>query len=176
MKYQSNADERLVAMVKSDEGFEPRYYTDTEGFLTIGIGFCLDKTQMPEKVSDYWCGYILDGLHQRLKENPSVGQTYTDMDKVRKWAICNMCYQMGLTGVCSFLNMWAALDDRDYKAAADHALDSLWAHQTPNRAKRVAAVIRTGNLDSYQGKKKKDTTGKKEKTGPRSYDNLSGNW
>ncbi len=153
MKFQTNTDERLLRMIRQDEGFRARPYTDTEGFLTIGIGFCLDKTQMPQSVAEFWCGYILDGLHQRLKENPSVGQTYTQMDKIRKWAICNMSYQMGITGVCGFLNMWAALDVKNYKDAAKHALDSLWAHQTPARAKRVAEVIRSGNLNGYNRKK-----------------------
>lgn len=37
----------------------------------------------------------------------------------------------------------------DYQNAADEALDSRWARQTPNRAKRVTDVIRYGDFRSY---------------------------
>ena len=53
-----------------------------------------------------------------------------------------MCYQMGLAGVLRFRKMIQALNRNDYGKAADEALDSLWAEQTPNRAKRVAEWIR----------------------------------
>ena len=37
----------------------------------------------------------------------------------------------------------------NYEAAADEGLDSKWARQTPNRARRVTEVIRTGTFSSY---------------------------
>ena len=153
MNFPTNTPADLLAMVKSDEGFRPRHYTDTEGLLTIGIGFCLDRTQMPAPVAEYWCCYLLDQIHSRLQENISVGQTYKQLNQARQFAIQNMCYQMGITGVCKFLNMWASLDIDDYSAAADHALDSVWADQTKARARRIAGVIRSGELIGYNVKK-----------------------
>jgi lysozyme len=43
-----------------------------------------------------------------------------------------------------FKKTLAALEARDFDRAADEALDSLWARQTPNRAERIAAAIRKG--------------------------------
>ena len=149
MKFQAEAPADLLSMIKSDEGYAGRMYIDSEGFQTIGIGFCLDKTQIPEPVAEFWCAYIIDQLHNRLCNNFSVGRTYKQLDRVRQYAVLNMCYQMGVTGVCNFLNMWAALDTGDYKAAAEHALDSIWSTQTPQRARRVAGVLRDGNLKGY---------------------------
>ena len=146
----TNAPEGLVNMVRQDEGFRSNLYTDSEGYRTIGIGFCLDKAPLPEPVALYWCGYILDNLRRRLETNPSIGQTYQQLNEPRQWAVCNMSYQIGVAGVCDFLNMWAALDVEDYSKAAAEALDSVWAHQTKARAQRIAEIIRTGKLKGYR--------------------------
>jgi lysozyme len=53
-----------------------------------------------------------------------------------------MAYQLGPSGVVAFKKMLAALEAGDRIAAAEAALDSKWATQTPNRAQRVAALIR----------------------------------
>lgn len=57
-------------------------------------------------------------------------------------AIANMAFQMGLGGVLKFQKMLAALQARDYNAARREALDSAWAKQTPQRAKRVTDLFK----------------------------------
>ena len=138
-------------MVKSDEGFSPGLYIDTLGFQTIGIGFCLDKIHMPEEVADFWCGAILDHLDQNMANTPEdISRTYLELSPERKAAILNMAYQMGISGVCKFQKMWAALAAGDYEEAAKEALDSVWAKQTKKRAKRVSEVIRSDSLECYR--------------------------
>ena len=146
MNFRTDTPLELVAMLKRDEGFRPRVYIDSEGMNTIGIGFCLDRTTLPEIVAEFWCAHILDNIENRMIKSRSVGQTYILLNEPRQFAIKNMCYQMGVTGVCEFFNMWAALDIEDYQGASDHALDSLWAHQTQKRAQRIAKILRTGHL------------------------------
>ena len=53
-----------------------------------------------------------------------------------------MSYQMGVGGLLSFRLTLAALEEGNRQEAYDMALDSLWARQTPARAKRVAAMLR----------------------------------
>ena len=45
---------------------------------------------------------------------------------------------MGAFGVSKFKGMLKALSEKDYKRASYEMLDSLWARQTPNRAKRMS--------------------------------------
>ena len=55
-----------------------------------------------------------------------------------------MVFQLGKTGVSKFRNMWSALKDEtppNYKKAAAEMLDSRWAKQTPNRAKRMSDTM-----------------------------------
>ena len=53
---------------------------------------------------------------------------------------------MGVEGVQGFSKMIAALQVGDYPRAADEALDSLWAKQTPARARDVAQRLESGGL------------------------------
>ena len=58
--------------------------------------------------------------------------------KQEAWDILfNMTYQLGARGFVNFKKMIKALEKQDYKTAAKEGLDSLWAKQTPNRAKRL---------------------------------------
>ena len=41
-----------------------------------------------------------------------------------------------------FKKMIANMIDKDWKGAATEMLDSLWAKQTPNRANRLADIVR----------------------------------
>jgi lysozyme len=49
---------------------------------------------------------------------------------------------MGVSGVLKFKGMLEALKAGKRELAANEALDSLWARQTPERARRVAEQIR----------------------------------
>lgn len=140
-------------MIEQDEGYSPGLYKDTLGQWTIGIGFCLDRRPMPRLVALYWLDMIIDEIREDLLTTDQY-PIFQFLNDARKSAIINMCYQMGVTGVChpvdGFVKMWKALENQDYESAADHALNSRWAKiQTPNRAKRVCHVIRIGAMDDY---------------------------
>jgi lysozyme len=53
-----------------------------------------------------------------------------------------MVYQIGEGGVSKFKNMWKALDNQLYGEASFQMMDSLWARQTPNRAKKLAKKMK----------------------------------
>ena len=52
-----------------------------------------------------------------------------------------MCYQLGVTGVSKFKKTLAYLENFEYRMASKEMLDSRWARQTPNRAKRLSDII-----------------------------------
>jgi lysozyme len=52
-----------------------------------------------------------------------------------------MTFQMGATGVSKFRNMILALQSHSYMDAAAEMLDSRWAKQTPNRAKKLSSQM-----------------------------------
>ena len=69
---------------------------------------------------------------------------HDDLPKIIQEVLVEMVFQLGKTGVSKFRNMWAALKEKtppDYKTAAAEMLDSRWAKQTPNRAKRMSDIM-----------------------------------
>ncbi len=151
----SNADATelpsgLLDMIEQDEGRRDTVYIDTEGHQTIGLGFCLDKMPMPREVADFWCNLILTQRHKQILIATHFGTVFKNLNPARQCAILNMSYQLGISGLFKFKKMWDALAVGDYQKASLEAMDSVWATQTKNRARRIAEVIRTGTMRPYQ--------------------------
>ena len=151
----SNADATelpagLLDMIEQDEGRRDTVYIDTEGHQTIGLGFCLDRMPMPREVADFWCNLILTQRHKQILIATHFGTVFKNLNPARQCAILNMSYQLGISGLFKFKNMWDALAVSDYQKASLEAMDSVWATQTKNRARRIAEVLRTGTMRPYQ--------------------------
>lgn len=150
MKYPvNNLPIELISSVGFEEGFSSRIYIDTEGFQTIGYGFCLDKIGMPKPVAKYWLKLILRNTAKRLTTSEQMGEIFNGLNQHRQTALINIAYQLGLNGLGNFKKMWRALEQENWKKAKQEALDSVWASQTPHRAKRIAEVLLTGTMDVY---------------------------
>ena len=121
----------LIEDIKEEEGFSGTVYVCSEGFDTVGYG-----TRMPITKEE---AELL--LEYRLKAMKAQLTSYLyDLDiKQEAWDILfNLAYQLGVNGVLKFKKMIEALRAKDYKEASIQMLDSLWARQTPNRAKRLS--------------------------------------
>ncbi len=132
----------LLDDLRSDEGWRPHAYNDHRGFLTIGYGFLIDGRKgvgLPKPVGEFWLRYI---VNERLAELQSRWPPFEKQPDDVKRALLNMSYQLGVQGLMNFQRMLTALAQHDREGAALHALDSVWASQTPDRARRVAALIR----------------------------------
>lgn len=81
----------------------------------------------------------VEGLRRRTA---TLGIAWGGLPSDVRVALSNMAFQLGSAGVMRFRRMVSALKRKDYVQAATEALDSLWARQTPARAKRMAALIR----------------------------------
>lgn len=124
----------IIEDLKHDEGFRGNPYTDTEGYLTIGYGTKLPLSRKEAEVL----------LKMRLDETIEDVNSRLSHLNIRKeaWDILyNMAYQLGVGGLLKFKKMLKALEKQDYKTAAKEGLDSLWARQTPNRARRLMAKM-----------------------------------
>jgi lysozyme len=132
----------LVSDLKTDEGWRGSAYEDHLGFLTIGYGFLIDERRggaIPEAVAEFWLKFILERNADELVAR--IPWIAAQPEPVQR-ALQNMAYQLGVNGLMQFRKTLAALRAGDYNQAADEALDSRWARQTPNRAARVVALFR----------------------------------
>ena len=132
----------LVVDLKRDEGWRPSVYQDHLGYWTIGYGFLVDDRKggtIPKQIAEEWLALVVARNWDVLMDlEPWV---HDQPDEVKR-ALGNMAYQLGVQGLRNFKKMLAKLEAGDRAGAADEALDSKWAKQTPERARRVAALLR----------------------------------
>ena len=129
--------ERLKEDLIADEGLRLTPYQCPAGKTTIGVGRNLDDVGITEAEAMT----LLDSDIARVTAQLAKALPWLQGDNVQR-ALGNMTFQMGLGGVLKFKKMLAALQVKDYTAARREALDSAWARQTPQRAKRVTDLIK----------------------------------
>lgn len=141
----SEQRDALRADLIRDEGIRLAAYTDSAGYLTIGIGRLIDARKpgagLRHEEALLLCENDIracfDDLHQFV--------WFMRLDPVRQRAVLNMRFQLGVGGFRGFRRMIAALERSDLAAAAREGLDSKWAStDTPARARRVLRMLETG--------------------------------
>ena len=140
--------ERLLKSVKEHEGYRNKVYLDSLGKRTVGVGhLCVEDFWEDDK--EYEEKFLLTILEHDLKSAIKSAEELCsdcpDLDDLAKELIVEMVFQLGKTGVSKFRNMWKALqhDPPNYERASLEMLDSRWASQTPNRAKKMSDDMRS---------------------------------
>jgi len=133
--------EQLVIDLIRDEGLKTKPYTDTEGFLTIGVGRNLDDVGLSQDEIRY---LLSNDIERVIYELDNVAPWWSGMTEARQIALANMAFNLGITRLSKFINMLSALEAGEYERAAKEALDSKWATQVGARAYRIAEQIKEG--------------------------------
>lgn len=147
----------LIQMLKRDEGIIPYAYDDHDGeavtkgkeikgYVTIGVGFLVDNRLgggVPDEVMDFWLDYLVKQFKEEL--NYAI-PFFKDLDNVRQDVLTNMAFQLGVPNLKAFVNTLRLIEEGKYKEASVEMLNSKWARQTPERAKRLSEAMRTGVL------------------------------
>ena len=135
--------ETLKNRLKRHEGLSLFPYKDSEGFITLGYGRCLDKRGISQKEADAMLQVDIDAATNAYRfKIPEAVQRHCNTARVEV-LIC-MIFQMGLGGVLKFKRMLSYLAQGDFNKAADEMCDSLWATQTPARCTELSEMMRRG--------------------------------
>ena len=125
----------LIDDIKRHEGFSKTISQDHLGKDTIGIGFLVSTLELDEDI----CDEILKRL--LIKKEAQIHRKfgwYDGLPQEAKDIVINMVYQLGLNGFSKFKRTIHYLSEHKYQACSVEMLDSLWAKQTPNRAKELS--------------------------------------
>jgi len=124
--------------------------------VTIGFGTKLHKKKglnprdFPIRVTELTARQMLISEVARIETRLAMsryGDVFNNLSDDRRAIVLSMTYQMGVTGILKFKDMWKQAKAGNWKAMAKEALDSKWAKQTPNRAKRHAKVLAGETID-----------------------------
>ena len=130
----------LINQIKQHEGFSSTVYQCTEGYDTIGYGFAIKDLVLDKDIAELILMRKLDKLQQRIS---SVFGWWLDSPQEVKDVVTNMCYQLGINGFSKFKKTIYLLETEQYEEASVEMLNSLWAKQTPNRAKELSEQVRS---------------------------------
>lgn len=137
-------------IITFEEGFRSKPYYCSEGYPTIGIGTKIGNKSIDIKdLRLEFSGKVAKViLEEKILEIDSklASHNFYDQNCERQAVLISMAYQLGVSGLLKFKKTLRFLDEAKYESAAKECLDSRWARQTPNRARRHAEVIRKGVL------------------------------
>ena len=128
----------LLDDIKKHEGFRARVYQCTEGYDTIGYGFAIKDLDIEEDIGEMILIRKLEKLQKRIAS--TFGWFFNSPEEVKD-VVTNMCYQLGVSGFSRFKKTIYLLETEQYHEASIEMLDSLWAKQTPNRAKELSEIL-----------------------------------
>jgi lysozyme len=131
----------LEDQLRRDEGFRSHPYQDSVGKLTIGVGRNLDDVGISAQESDVLLANDIKAATVSLE---STFPWTMDLDEVRKGALLNMTFNIGVRGLSQFHDFLAKLEAKEFPGAKAAMLDSLWAKQVGPRAQRLALQIESG--------------------------------
>jgi|TARA_R110002096_G_scaffold209147_1_gene395980 lysozyme len=135
----------IIEMLRVHEGVETHAYKCTADKTTIGVGRNIDPSGGIGLSSDE-IDYLLSNDVKRVSaELIRAFSWYSELDEVRKDAMIDMCFNMGLPRLKLFKKSLAAMANGDYDIAAIEFLDSNWAKQVGGRSIIVTDMIRSGD-------------------------------
>lgn len=134
----------LTKQLRRDEGEVLHVYNDSLGYATIGVGRLIDKRKGGGITPEESAYLLSNDIDKREAELLRRAPWMANLDPVRFGALLNMAFQMGVDGLLGFRNTLAMVRDGDYSGAAAGMLESTWAKQTPERAKRISDQMKTG--------------------------------
>jgi len=138
--------EQLKKELRLDEGFVYEIYKCPAGELTFGIGHMIKPHDpeygkpvgtpvMPMRVEEVF----EQDVNNAVKDCHSVFPQYFEFPVEAQKILANMMFQLGMKRFCGFKKMIAAVDDRDWRLAAEEMRDSLWNKQTHARSERLVS-------------------------------------
>ena len=134
----------IIKRIKKHEGFRATVYQCTEGYDTIGYGFAIKDLVLDKDIADLMLERKLKDLEKKIA---SRFEWFENSPEIIKDAVTDMCYQMGVSGFSKFKKTIYYLETEQYEEASIECLDSLWAKQTPNRAKEASEAISSAVTD-----------------------------
>lgn len=141
----NNVREQLII----DEGIVYEIYKDQNGYKTFGIGHLVTRRDPEWRYSEgdsvstdrVWDAFEED-LDNAIADAKKLFKDFYSYPGEVQEVLVNMLFNLGYTELSRWPNFIAAIDDRDWRAAAYHGRDSIWwRRQVRTRAERLMSRL-----------------------------------
>ena len=136
--------ERLIKMLKRHEGVKSHAYKCSAGKVTVGVGRNIDENGgigLTDSEIDMLLANDIKRVEQELADRFS---WYRNLDSVRREAMIDIAFNLGITKLLGFKKALAAMESGDYYWASTEFNASRWAEQVGYRAEELCDMIETG--------------------------------
>ena len=149
----------MITRLKMHEGCSLKPYKCPAGKLTIGIGRNVEDNPLTAEelrvVGDWKHGITREAAHYLCRNDierciadlKKHLKWFDGLDKERKYAMIDLCFNMGINKLLTFKKTLASIACGNYRKAAEQLLQSKYASQVGKRAKRIAILIETGRWE-----------------------------
>ena len=136
--------QKLIEMLRKHEGVETHAYKCTADKITIGVGRNIDPAGglgLSQDEIDY---LLTNDIKRVTAELDKAFPWFSVLDEVRRYALIDLCFNLGLTRLKLFRLALGAMENQDYETASKEFLDSNWAKQVGTRAITITDMLRSG--------------------------------
>ena len=136
--------DKLQKELAEDEGCKYEIYNDHLGYATFGIGHLVTDSDLEygqeigTKVSKERVDECFKAdIEITIEDCNILYSNFNDIPEEAQLILANMMFNLGRPRLSKFLKLKAAVNDEDWMEASVQMMDSKWAKQVPNRAKRL---------------------------------------
>ena len=126
-------DSILIEYLKKNEGLRLKPYTCPSGYLTIGYGRNLESKGITQLESELMLLNDIQDVSQQLDD---ILPWWRSINESSQRVLIDMCFNLGMRGLLKFEKMLGLLKAHHYSAAASELINSKYAKQVGERAKR----------------------------------------
>jgi len=158
--------DEIFDFIKRNEGYSQKAYKDPAGNMAIGIGFNLDRPNSRKAIENLGLNYndvrngrvlLRDSQIKTLFVNDASLAIYNaklfvnnfnSLPHDAKLVLIDMSYNLGLPRLSKFVKLKTALENMDFKTAAQEMQNSNWYNQVKSRGTRMVSMM--ANVPSGQ--------------------------
>lgn len=129
----------VIQALKQDEGYRRFLYKDSEGVWTIAYGRNLQDRGISEEEAEYLLKNDINDFRDQLNNRL---YWFDSIHEDAQAVLLMMAFNMGLAGLLTFRETLDHIKNENYKAAAVSMLQSKWANQVGDRAKRLSEILK----------------------------------
>jgi lysozyme len=131
----------IASQLHRDEGFRNFPYADAGGKITIGVG----RNLTDRGISDFEIEMLLQNdITETTETLVARLPWFVNLDPIRQSVFVNMTFNLGFNGLEKFSELLSAAAHGDWETASHEMLDSVWAEEVGDRAKRLAEQLVSG--------------------------------
>jgi len=145
---------KMIAQLRLHEGERLKPYRCTAGKLTIGVGRNLDDRGLTSDEMAYLFSGGITADQSAYLLNNDIDSHWTELlknlpwvetlDEIRQHVLLDMAFNLGISGLLTFRRTLGHIKAGDYALASSAMMDSKWATQVGQRAKRLSKMMLTG--------------------------------